>query len=936
MIAMKAQLASLLVTSALALLATGCGGSSGGASLTAVAVGPGSISVRTGASQQLTATGTWSDGSSSNLAAQATWTSSNPVVASVSSTGVLTGHAPGTVAVVAASAGVVGMANATVVAPTLDAISISPAAISSAKGTTLQIHATGTWSDGSTSDLTSQATWNSSDATVASISSSGLLTAHVLGTASVTAVSAGVTGTAPATVTAAELTAVAVTPEAVVLPRWGAQQFLAMATYGDGTTADVTRQVAWASSATGNVTVTSSGLAAISGSAATSETATVTATLSGRSGGSTVSVSTPTLTILAVTPRSDDIVAGGGALQFTATAYWSDESSEDVTGRATWTSTAPEVVAIDASARANAAAGGRVGTQVPILAAFAGLERASALRVVRGPPLNPARTADPLAGQEWYLLNVGQKAFADVAGTPGVDLNLLNAFSMGLSGKGVKVAIIDSGLEIKHEDLEANVVPGSWNFLTGTDDPTPTPEEAEGPHGTSVAGIVAMVHDNSVGGMGVAPRSSLNGYNWLAKGAGTSLNFIKSIGGSSAKPMSDAMSIFNLSVQWSNTGPMTLESAVEEQYWYSVTSLRGGLGAIHVKCAGNGFEDHFKLACAEANGIGVTCQNASYDSRNVLPYNIVVGALNALGIRSSYSTAGSALWVSAPGGEYGKNRSVAPGKPENDYEAAMVTTDLSGCTLGYAWTDADDSTFNRGGSNNPSCSYTNTFNGTSSAAPSTAGAIALLLDARPDLGWRDVKHILASTATKVDLSRDAVIDTSLAGGDYVAELPWIINAAGYSFHDWYGFGAVDVDAAVEMARTYEVGFLRKLVVSEWWGQEKLTMVIPDADSNGVTSTIDKVWDPAIGFIEAVQVAWSATHARMSDLGIKLTSPSGTTSILLNIKGGFTTTVGPENMILLSNAFYGEDPNGVWTIEVVDGRSGVEGTLTEWSIRIFGH
>ena len=819
---------------------------------------------------------------------------------------------------------------------TLTSIAVTPAAISAAKGSTVQLRATGTWSDGRTSDQTATTTWNTSNAAVASVSPDGLLTAHVVGTATVTAASAGLTVTAPASVTPAVLVSLQVTPPAVTLPVWGADQLTATAAYGDGTTADVTGQVAWSSSATGAATVTSEGLVAIPGSAAAGNSATVSATLSGTSGHSTVSVSTPTLTIVAVTPASADVVAAGQPLQFAVTAYWSDETSADVTARAIWSSTEPGQVAVDAAGRATAAAEAELGRLVPVGASFAGVLRGAVLRVVRGPPLNPASSADPLAKAQWYLHNTGQAAFADVAGTPGVDLHLMNAFSLGLTGRGVKVAIIDSGLEIAHEDLAANVVPGSWNFLTGTDDPTPAPDEPEAPHGTAVTGIVAMVHDNLVGGMGVAPKASLNGYNWLAPGAGTSLNFLKSIGGSTEDPKSDDVAIFNLSVQWANTGPQTLDSAIVEQYEYGVTSLRDGRGAIYVKCAGNGFDSHFTLACGPAKALGVTCQNASYDSRNVQPYNIVTGALNALGVRSSYSTAGSALWVSAPGGEYGFNRSVSPGGPAEDYQAAMVTTDLSGCTNGYARTNATTSRFNQGGVDNASCNYASTFNGTSSAAPSTTGAIALLLEARPDLGWRDVKHILASTATRVDPSRPALVDTSLAGGDYVAEQAWIVNRAGYAFHDWYGFGAVDVDAAVEMARTWEVGSLGDLRVSEWWGQYDISMGIPDASAVGVTSAVGKTWDPAIRFIEAVQVQWSATHPRMSDLGVKLTSPSGTKSILLNIKGGFTTTVGPDNMILLTNAFYGEDPNGTWTLEVVDGRTGELGILTGWGVRIFGH
>ena len=78
-----------------------------------------------------------------------------------------------------------------------------------------------------------------------------------------------------------------------------------------------------------------------------------------------------------------------------------------------------------------------------------------------------------------------------------------------------------------------------------------------------------------------------------------------------------------------------------------------------MKSAGNGFRDFGTASCGAAQAIGVSCQNASMDGKNALPYNLVVGALNARGKRSSYSSAGSAIWVAAPGGEYGHNESVS-------------------------------------------------------------------------------------------------------------------------------------------------------------------------------------------------------------------------------------------------------------------------------------
>jgi subtilisin-like proprotein convertase family protein len=94
----------------------------------------------------------------------------------------------------------------------------------------------------------------------------------------------------------------------------------------------------------------------------------------------------------------------------------------------------------------------------------------------------------------------------------------------------------------------------------------------------------------------------------------------------------------------------------------------------------------------------------------------------------------------------------------------------------------------------------------------------------------------------------------------------------------------------------------------------------------------------VQLVEAVQISVTATHPAIGDLGIELVSPLGTRSVLKNIRDGFSGSANLNGMVLLSNAFYGENPAGVWTIKVVDG-SGVNataGTLTGWSIRVFGH
>ena len=368
-----------------------------------------------------------------------------------------------------------------------------------------------------------------------------------------------------------------------------------------------------------------------------------------------------------------------------------------------------------------------------------------------------------------------------------------------------------------------------------------------------------------------------------------------------------------------------------------------------MKAAGNSFWE--PLFCDQAADLGVTCMNASMDGQNTVPYNIVVGALGASGAKSSYSTAGSALWVTAPGGEYGANATATPplppeyGWPAEAFAPAIVTSDLTGCEAGYLAIRVQSgsglscySFFDLGASPNGSCDYTNRMNGTSSATPATTGAIALLLDARPELTWREVKHVLAWSARRVD--PDILpVTAALSDGTYVAEPAWTRNAAGYWFHDWYGFGAVDVSAALEAARTFPAGSLGAFASTDWIASAPaLARPIPDDSVTGASASLLVT---GAFVVEAVQVEFDIIHPRPGDVGLEITSPSGSRSILLNIRNGMEPAgaEGPSDLlhgVFLSNLFYGEPADGTWTFKVVDGVPGVTGTLDQWKIRIYGH
>ncbi len=538
-------------------------------------------------------------------------------------------------------------------------------------------------------------------------------------------------------------------------------------------------------------------------------------------------------------------------------------------------------------------------------------------------------STDPLTQFQWHLQNSGQTAFSDVAGTAGQDINVWSVYNAGYTGSGVVIAVVDTGLEIAHEDLAGNVVAGlSHNFATGSANPTNT-ATSSGDHGTSVGGLSAARAGNGVGGQGVAPGAGLVGYNFLQ--TGTSTDQVSSLGGQS---YSAGVEVFNQSYGFGTPSPFTIIGIVRDQLVDGITNLREGKGAIYVKSAGNGFIDfgdnpsQNNADCQYATGSGLSCQNTNMDPQNAEPYNITVAALDAGGVKSSYSTAGAGVWISAPGGEYGCNSNYVTGC--SNYEPAMVTTDQSGCAKGYSPGSTPVNQMQSGYAENASCNYTSTFNGTSSAAPVLSGVVALLLEANPNLTWRDVKHILAGTARQVDAGIAAV---TLLSGAYVAEPAWTTNAAGYKFHNWYGFGAVNAQAAVSAALSYSTNLGTLTETTPQSGGTSVTS-IPDGSATGATNTVVLSGTPT--FIEAVQIVVTVSHGNLGELGIELLSPGGTRSVLLNANNGFEGTNSAANMVLLSNAFYGETSVGTWTMTIVDTASSNTGSLTSWSIKIYGH
>lgn len=531
-------------------------------------------------------------------------------------------------------------------------------------------------------------------------------------------------------------------------------------------------------------------------------------------------------------------------------------------------------------------------------------------------PSNPTSpvASDPLYEYAWHLENTGQNTFATNNATSGIDLKLKNVIQTGTKGAGITIAVSDSGIETAHEDLIGNYQTGiSKNFLLSSPyngDPVTNSTSREEAHGTAVTGIIASEGWNNKGSRGVAPEAKFGGFNYLATGVTQSID-------QTLYQMTGSYDIFNYSYGSNPCSYVPLganateKSSIIEGFKNGVNTLRSNKGAIYIKSAGNEFISDPKEDCLpsltgwETYYLG----NSTWLESNNQPYMIIVGAVNAKGEKASYSNPGSNLWISGFGGEFGQA------------DPAILTTDLSGCSAGISRSSNTANSFEDGDDLNSNCNYTSTMNGTSSAAPTVSGAVALILQANQNLSWRDIKHVLATTATINDSfsgSYTHPFGYDLAGHTY--QQRWVQNAAGYYFHNYYGFGLVNTEAAVNMASNYSIDLGTQVDTidknnSTWiYDSGSISQSIPNNSSTGTSHTLNIKHNY---IIESVQVRLSVTHNYVENLGIELISPSGIKSILTNINSA-VLDININDRSLLTNAFYGEESKGNWTLKVLDG------------------
>jgi parallel beta-helix repeat protein len=344
-------------------------------SLVSIAVTPAAASVAAGHTEQFTATGSYSNGTKQNLTSSATWSSSGTAIATVNGGGLATSLTPGTTTITATSGTVTGSAALAVTLPVLVSLSVNPGSASIAKGASQQFAAVGTYSDGSTQDLTGGVSWTSSS-TVASIGSGGLASGQGVGIAIITATSGSISGSGTLNVGQAVLVSLAVTPANASLAMGTTLPLVATGTYSDGSTLVVTNTASWAMADASIATVNNQGVA----SSVVLGSTTVTATLGTISGSTGVTVNPAVLVSIAVTPAVPVIPLGTTEV-FTATGTYTDGSTQNITSTVEWSSDTQGVSTISTGGPAPGVASGAGVGSANITASEGGVSGSTTLTV---------------------------------------------------------------------------------------------------------------------------------------------------------------------------------------------------------------------------------------------------------------------------------------------------------------------------------------------------------------------------------------------------------------------------------------------------------------------------------------------------------------------------------------------------------------------------
>lgn len=459
---------------------------------------------------------------------------------------------------------------------------------------------------------------------------------------------------------------------------------------------------------------------------------------------------------------------------------------------------------------------------------------------------------DPLFRDQWHIVNNKEV---------GNDMNVVELWRRNITGNGVTVAIVDDGIDFRHPDFQHSFSKeGSWDYNVHRN--LPVPDLSDDTHGTRCAGEIAA-DENAYCGVGVSPNAKVAGIRILSG---------KLLESDEARALLHAMQINDIySCSWGPSddgktieGPPAIVKRAEVE---GIEEGRGGLGAIYVVASGNG---------------AYYGDNCNYDGYTNSIYSITVGAIDRENKLPYYAESCSANMVVT----YSSN---AMDKISTSDRLDPLKLDEIKCT--------------------------NQHSGTSAAAPIAAGVLALLLEYRPDLTWRDVQYIVRESAKPFDTATK-----------------WQITADGRKYHNSFGFGLLDGVSLIERASDWQL-----VKPQTWLFGDRIEVNLPISDqwTEVEYEVTEEQWNSVdLERLEHVRVLVDYQHENRGSLTFQLKSPSGIVSELVAPRFRDTSSDAVKNWFFMSVVHWGESGVGKWTLRV-QGKKDTAGQLFAWQLRLFG-
>ncbi len=557
--------------------------------------------------------------------------------------------------------------------------------------------------------------------------------------------------------------------------------------------------------------------------------------------------------------------------------------------------------------------------------------------------------ANPLHPGQWNLVNQAPNSIhypesiaanghktADVTITnAGLDANILPVWQAGYTGRGIIIGILDDGVEFGHPDLDIvsevstgmdakGIVPGQTGAHRKDSDS----------HGTTVAGMAAAIGGNGIGVCGLAPHARI---------ASVAVNHFTTL---------DDYFMHAPAVYWQaglgwvdqmNSAALAGLTAIHSA---PVIQVKNSSSKTALFSYPDGFTDTYSaFARTAANGLLFTQaagnsrateqQDVNVSMESTCPYVIAVAALGSNGRYALYSSFGAPVFVTVLSESAWWNvTNTATAAYANGL--GVSSTDRFGA-LGTNYEGNTSSVFLP---DLVHLDYTGQFDGTSAAAPSLAGMLAVAKQANPHLNVRMAKHLLARTSRVVDAG-DASTSSTWTTSSGRIDSGWQTNSAGLRFNPNYGFGLPDVAALVSALLSTAYVTDETIYSTGLQTVPSGKQVITGGDAAGSSQTIT-ITVPAGSrqSLESVEVYLNVTGDDRREIQVVIGKGETTSRLLaptnsLGKSGSpmfddLTSSSGIDHFFL-TNAFWGEAPDGAWSITVSSPTGTHTASWLKWGI-----